>query len=156
MFIYITAAAWKGYLKTIRWETSRDCQYSSGTKLVWTRPQLTSLNTTQNTTTLVCSTPEEYLEYRNYNLRHWNTIWPLIIKRLGDPLLFRGDSAFKYSWDFRFLSFTSSVLFPNFRRVRMFSIRTFCLTVSKQTAANTDRLPGRMCVITFGGFRWVP
>lgn len=24
----------KGYLKTMRWETSKDCQYSSGTKLL--------------------------------------------------------------------------------------------------------------------------
>ena len=49
----------KGYLKTIRWETSRDCQYSSGTKLVWTRKQLISLNATQNTTTLALNTPVE-------------------------------------------------------------------------------------------------
>lgn len=34
------AAAGEGYLKTMRCATSSDCQYSSGTKLVWTRKQL--------------------------------------------------------------------------------------------------------------------
>lgn len=47
-----------------------------------------------------------------------------------DPPLFRRDSSsFAYSWDFRFLSFTSSTLFPKFRRGRRFSIMTFCLLI---------------------------
>lgn len=45
------------------------------------------------------------------------------------PPSLRGESSFfEYSWECRFLSFTSSTLFPNFRRGRMFSIRTLCLS----------------------------
>lgn len=36
----------EGYLKTMRCATSSDCQYSSGTKLVWTRKQLSVRNAT--------------------------------------------------------------------------------------------------------------
>ena len=129
----------KGYLNTIRWETSRDCQYSSGTKLVWTRKQLISLNTTQNTTTLALSTPVESNNHVilavlffiiTYLINMTSLFCPdMKLSHVWVPPSFRGESSFfEYSWECRFLSFTSSTLFPNCRRDRMFSIRTLCLS----------------------------
>lgn len=53
----IMKARLRGYLKTIRWETSSDCQYSSGTKLVWTRRQLTRRKITEKSTMLTPKKP---------------------------------------------------------------------------------------------------
>lgn len=69
------------------------------------------------------------------------------ISHRGNPPSLRGlSSSFEYSWVFRCLSFTSSTLFPDVRRVRMFSIRTLCL--SAFIPANTVNRSGLYTSIT--------
>lgn len=57
-----------------------------------------------------------------------NTIHRLTTNCYTLPPSLREDASFfEYNWDFRFRNFTSSVLFPNFKRDLMFSIRNHCL-----------------------------
>lgn len=65
------------------------------------------------------------------------------MKIRAQPLSRWDSSVFIYNWDFLFLSFTSSTLFPNFRRGRMFSIRTFFFSFGLSAVSSRNGSPVR-------------